>query len=441
MIKKVILGIAVFTATVAMIPMFAAFEAHVLNVTATIENALNVPLSEIKFGTVFPQEQLDKPLSISLSNSFRNEGRVDDVSYTIRQKPKCGLPIPGTDPVQYGDFKPVSDNEEDFECPQGYIELPLLCPYLSKHSEVIGQTENGPRYEDGSLNSFHGPIEGWDLSDTIKNQVNGHLAKSNRDFEDIWDIDLKTPCFNGHCGQDWAEFVHSINSSARPEQYIQNPSKEHQLFGCDLWVEVTGISLPGLGCQKKLDLMLVLDRSGSISSSELNTLKTAAKKFVDALAPSADGAHIGQTSFSTNGTLDLHLSSNSGAIKAAIDTLVSGGFTNLMEGIDLAQGELNNPGDGHDRNDSDSKDFMVIITDGAPNRPVNTATGKAKATESANAAKAAGTVIYVVGVGTTPGTADYLKNNIASSPNHYFDAADFNGLEAILKKILECNSV
>src|SRR3989344_2583728 len=77
--KKVLLGLGAAGITLAMIPLFAAFEAHVVNVTARIENALEVPLSHIDFGTVFPQELLFRELPVRLSGSFMTEDRVDDV--------------------------------------------------------------------------------------------------------------------------------------------------------------------------------------------------------------------------------------------------------------------------------------------------------------------------------------------------------------------------
>src|SRR3989344_2903050 len=89
--KKIVLGLAATGTALAMLPMLAAFEAHVINVTARIENALRVNTEPIRFGTVFPQEHLNKSLRVALSQSFQDEGRVDDVKYFIRQKPKCGI--------------------------------------------------------------------------------------------------------------------------------------------------------------------------------------------------------------------------------------------------------------------------------------------------------------------------------------------------------------
>ena len=90
MTKKIILSFVAIAAVAVGVVGMSAFEAHVINVTAKIENALSVPIDEIDFGTVFPQEQLDFPVEIALSDSFMAEDRVDDVKYMIRQKPKCG---------------------------------------------------------------------------------------------------------------------------------------------------------------------------------------------------------------------------------------------------------------------------------------------------------------------------------------------------------------
>jgi len=86
--KRILLALGSAGAAAAIIPLFAAFEAHVINVTAKIENALQVQTEAIEFGTVFPEEVLFKDFGVQLSDSFREEGRVDDVEYHIKQKDK-----------------------------------------------------------------------------------------------------------------------------------------------------------------------------------------------------------------------------------------------------------------------------------------------------------------------------------------------------------------
>lgn len=240
--KKILLGLGAAGITLAMIPLFAAFEAHVVNVTATIENAMSVPaeVNGLAFGTVFPEEWLHQPITLGMSTSFIAEPKVSGLTYMIRQKPKCGVPIAGTNPVQYSQYVQVTEDAQGiYHCPEvnvgqtgepqsvQSVALPMLCPFLSKHSEV---TASG--YEDGAIDAFHGPLTNWTLADTIATEVRGSITKTT-DETDTWDIDLKVPCFKGQCAQD--NFV--------PAAY-QLTGGEHELFGCDLWVETTGIVRP-----------------------------------------------------------------------------------------------------------------------------------------------------------------------------------------------------
>lgn len=449
-IKKIFVALATIVIVVISASMIAAFEAHVINVTAQIENALRVPIDHITFGTVFPQEELEKNIDIKLSQSFIDEPRVDDVEYIIRQKPKCGwtndngsilVDLPTmTGHVGNDGIATCPPAPTDVQVPTGatWGQLPLLCPYLSKHKAGSDPDANQNELE---VDAFHKP---WEVvgNSVIYNEAKGRLAKSESDTEDSWTIDLKVPCFGNYCAQDWEEFVRGINSNAIPSEYVQDIADEHKVFGCDLWIEVVKVSEENgdVGCMDKADVMLVLDRSGSVLD-ELPLLKTAAKNFVNTLVSPASDVFMGQTSFSTNGSLDTHLTSNMTTLNANIDALVSSGRTNLAEGLSLAAAELANPGDTHDRADADSADYVVVITDGAPNEPgASEASGKAAATAAANAARAAGAKIYVVGVGTDTATASYLSNNIANHTGQYYDVADYSGLSAVLNDIASCDS-
>jgi|SRR3989344_8124357 len=256
--KKILTGIATVGTVITMLPLFAAFEAHVVNVTATIENALSVPVEPITFGTVFPQEQLDRPLSVTLSGSFLTENRVDDVEYIIRQKPKCGVTSDnGTvlvgptwtghviiDASSTAGYHIDCDLDKPKDLQIGTDQtaglLPSLCQYLSKHPDRVND-QGGPSTNDGFLNSFHQPFT-ISSGTIVWNDVKGRLAKSDNDTSDKWNIDLKVPCFGGFCAQDWADFVKGINPNADPSQYTQPIANEHKVFGCNLWVEVTGVS-------------------------------------------------------------------------------------------------------------------------------------------------------------------------------------------------------
>jgi len=176
------------------VPMLAAFEAHVINVTAHIENALSVDPQEIEFGTVFPEELHSKTFTVALSDSFIAEDRVDGIKYHLAQKPK-----PRPEYVeQVGDAytarKHCIDNPEDLEnC------YPDLCQFLDKsNAECEGDTE-----------------------------AEAYLHKSENDLSDLWSIFFDVPCIKGYEDQDG-------NCSGTVE-------KEDD-YGCDIWIEVDGIS-------------------------------------------------------------------------------------------------------------------------------------------------------------------------------------------------------
>ncbi len=409
--KKILMGLGATLAVVASIAAMSAYEAHVINVTAHIENALTVDTYEIKFGTVFPQEYVEEGFTISLSDSFMAAERVDDVEYVIKQKPKCINSAGEYAPVDYATH----------ECPDGYEQMLLLCPYLSKLpvSREVGDVgvpsyyvESDPDYCDTERSLDH---------------ARGVLAKSDQDIFDEWIVDLKVPPVDGYVGQDWPADCPVVSQNDKD-------------YGCDLWIEVTNISLPrdnGI-CELAPDVMQVLDRSGSIDAGELTILKAAANAFVTAMSPSLNGVHMGMVSFSNSATLDVHLTDNGGTVTTAINLLSSGGSTNLEDAIQTADTEFDNPGDNDDRTDADSPDFMVIITDGAPTTSNTGGDHSANAKAAADAAKANGITIYVVGIGTDSTTANYLKNDIASSPSHYFDASDWDQLQAILEGLVDC---
>ena len=157
--------------------------------------------------------------------------RVNTVSYQIRQKPKC-VDTDGTHPQ-------VTENTDGtFVCPGTSTMMPLLCPYLSKHevNPTSGQPANG-------INAFHGLPGPWTEATTEATQVTGVLSAPTA-TSTTWDIDLKTPCFKGQCAQDWDQFVKTASGSSTIDStlYMADPANEHHEFGCDLWVEVNGIT-------------------------------------------------------------------------------------------------------------------------------------------------------------------------------------------------------
>ncbi len=222
--KKLFLLGGALVAVVAGVAMMSAYEAHIINVTAHIENALRIHPEALAFGTVFPQEYLTREFTVDLSDSFRDEPTADDVQYVIKQKPKCMCDGDPTDLTKCPEGKYAPVGYATHVCPAGYTEMLSLCPYLSKMDGDAGD-EN-----DRGVSSYYvDDTKDYCVPRTGTEEATGYLAKSKGDLLDSWIVDLKVPPVKGSVGQDWPADCPTVE-------------KDGADYGCDLWVEVTGIS-------------------------------------------------------------------------------------------------------------------------------------------------------------------------------------------------------
>jgi hypothetical protein len=215
--KKIILGLIAVVAVIGGVAGMAAYEAHVINVTAHIENAMFVDPAELTFGTVFPQEYLEQRFIVNTSDSFcaATQTRVLDIDYKIVRKPK---------PINPEDHDYCYEHRNDETKPTDYDSrcYPSMCDALSLHrqdSDVPNDTGFDSFTDSDAViayGSLHKYVDGF-------NELPDNKT-------DIWVLDLDVPCFEGMCAQDWTY------------QGWELPAElEGTDFGCDLWVEVTDI--------------------------------------------------------------------------------------------------------------------------------------------------------------------------------------------------------
>jgi len=121
------------------------------------------------------------------------------------------------------------------------------------------------------------------------------------------------------------------------------------------------------GAQKRdVEIMLVLDRSGSMSQ-EMNDLKNAAKSFVDYFEDTQEEDKIGLISYSTAVTVDEPLSTNFvDSMKTKINSMSANGWTNMEDAIDQADGPSGFTDQSEVPGDQRVQQFLVFFTDGIP---------------------------------------------------------------------------
>jgi Mg-chelatase subunit ChlD len=191
-------------------------------------------------------------------------------------------------------------------------------------------------------------------------------------------------------------------------------------------------------CEVNSNIMLVLDRSGSMQSisnnppQPLNDVKNTAINFISSLKY---GDNAGVVSFANEASspIDQVLTGDFKVVKNAISNIFiatsSLQNTNIGDGLEKAIEELNLSEKSDLR-----KNIIVLLTDGDPTNPTKANVSNYPALfaiEKANKARDLGIVLYAIGLG------DKVNENFLKeiSPNFYFKSPDTKVLDSIYKKI------
>jgi Mg-chelatase subunit ChlD len=255
----------------------------------------------------------------------------------------------------------------------------------------------------------------------------------NNGTEEIKNIELVAAIFDG-----------SDNAIATSRTFVESLKKNEDTNIFFTWPKP--FELGSKVCEKPSDVVLLLDRSGSMASLGLNPpeplteAKSAATTFVEQLSPKDK---IGVVSFATSAKepIELNLTSDFNSAKQAVASVSilasSTQYTNIYEAIHSGWQELISA-----RGQDESSKIIILLTDGVANNPKDPQ-GRTEADdikyaedlavkESLNA-KTDGLSIYTIGLGEKINES-FLKT-IASKENNYFFAPSALNLETIYKNI------
>ena len=215
---------------------------------------------------------------------------------------------------------------------------------------------------------------------------------------------------------------------------------------------------------KPVNIVIMMDLSGSTSAGNLFTEKNAAKTLIRDFEVSKFKPRVAIGTFNYNPgasaavilkggelTSSYGTESPSTGLYQAIDSiLLTGGYTDLSAAIGVAQGHITSLAQ------PDSVNYIVLISDGIPNSPGTNAyglcenvcdcdTARSSTNAAATAAEQAGTTvigIHYIGEGyPCPKAGDtFMKNEVSTTPNYYFDGnKDLSGIFAEVSCAIGCD--
>lgn len=203
--------------------------------------------------------------------------------------------------------------------------------------------------------------------------------------------------------------------------------------GCDGEFQVTlALTAAPDIIENPTDLVLVLDRSGSMSGVPLAAMKEGSNTFIDIIQQATDdgsgsgdlgsGTRMGVVSFSSTAVVDAPLTASVSQLKGAVDALTAGGSTNHGDAFAKAT-QLLEAG-------TNPVKVMVLFTDG------NTTAGPPPAPIAAQA-RDKGIIIYCIGLVGSDGLDVSALNNWATDPDsvHVAIAPTPADLEAIFAEL------
>lgn len=182
------------------------------------------------------------------------------------------------------------------------------------------------------------------------------------------------------------------------------------------------ITFQGGGTGDPVSYVLTLDRSGSMSSTDIDLMERAAEEFVRSAATGDEGAII---NFGSDVVIDQSLTSNASLLITAINNPSAGGYTALYDSIGTGVSVA--------KNGSKPRKAVICMTDGGENASSQYTSVNAVVTH----ANSSGVSVHCVGLGLSPGSfaEQNLKDITAGTGGFYYFSPTSADLADLYDKI------
>ena len=136
-----------------------------------------------------------------------------------------------------------------------------------------------------------------------------------------------------------------------------------RLFGIDQ----IAVQAAGVGQKNEVEIMMVLDRSGSMDGTPIRDLKRAAISFLDFFEETQDRDKMGLISFATGVTVNQPLTTNYvTSMTSRINAMTATGATNAEDALDQADGPQGFTDQTGVPGDRRVQQYLIFFTDGHP---------------------------------------------------------------------------
>ena len=148
---------------------------------------------------------------------------------------------------------------------------------------------------------------------------------------------------------------------------VQGTTTSPAILAQLLNIHDVSVSSASLAQKREAEIMLTLDRSGSMAGTPMTDLKRAAKSFVSFFSTTQDKDKVGLISFATSVSVDRVLGINFvGPINTAIDGISANGATNAEDAIDQCDGPSGFTDQSGVVGDRRIQQFLIFFSDGRP---------------------------------------------------------------------------